>query len=68
MYPGIKQEEQGCVDGLLYYNICQEDLAKLHNFEGSEYKPIFVTVTTIKGITVQALAYLYVDPGNLTKQ
>ena len=64
VYPGIIKMENSKVEGLVHFDIKEEDVAILHNFEGDEYEPIQVKAVTEKG-EVDAIAYLHKNPADL---
>lgn len=58
-YPGMVAEPGGAVEGVLYFDVVQGDIAALDAFEGVEYRRESTRVTLVGGETVQADTYIY---------
>lgn len=64
-YPGMVQRGGAGVEGVLYLDVDQDDIAALDAFEGDEYRRTPLAVNLASGETVQAEAYLYLRPEKL---
>lgn len=66
-YPGAVADcnDQAFVQGIVWFNLSEADLAILDHFEGDEYSRQEVTVVTQDGQTVQAWVYAWKDKGDL---
>lgn len=58
-YPGMIAQSGGTVEGVLYFDVVQDDIAALDAFEGGEYRRESIAVTLAGGETVQADTYIY---------
>lgn len=69
-YPGVVAQDHASVEGVLYFNVAEEDLARLDMFEGSEYRRIAVPLQagSVAGGATELVAhtYLYLDPARLS--
>lgn len=65
-YPGMVPLDAGSVEGVLYLDVDQDDIAALDAFEGEEYRRVPLAVTLASGETMQAETYLYLRPENLS--
>jgi len=66
-YPGMIARDDGSVQGVLYFNVTDEDVARLDAFEGSEYRRDVVTVTLDAGEQAAACTYIYLLPQRLAE-
>lgn len=68
LYPGIAEQPDATVDGVLYLDVPAVDLARLDAFEGSQYRRCTLGVQTLRevGEWLSAEAYVYDDPVQLT--
>ncbi|MBK8501434.1 MAG: gamma-glutamylcyclotransferase [Saprospiraceae bacterium] len=57
-YPGIKTQVDNRVSGLIYYQLSQNDLDILNDFEGEPYELKPVSATLISGEGVSTFAYI----------
>lgn len=64
-YPGMVSCVGASVEGVLYLEVDEDDIAALDAFEGDEYRRTPLAVTLASGETVQAEAYLYLRPEKL---
>lgn len=60
-YPGIIFREGSSVEGKLYFDICDQSLGALDDFEDSLYERINVPVTEGSGQIYQAFTYKVKD-------
>lgn len=68
-YPGIVAAPGQSVDGVLWQDVSQADLARLDIFEGDEYRRITVAVVLADtGDALAAQTYLYTGPDLLPGQ
>jgi gamma-glutamylcyclotransferase (GGCT)/AIG2-like uncharacterized protein YtfP len=58
-YPGLTEQNGSTVEGQIYYNISEEDLIKLDEYEGEEYQRIKVSVLSGSGKNVVCFTYLF---------
>jgi gamma-glutamylcyclotransferase (GGCT)/AIG2-like uncharacterized protein YtfP len=58
-YPGMIAEPDGSVEGVVYLDVDEFDLAALDRFEGVEYRRDPVTVTLQSGATMVANTYIF---------
>ena len=59
-YPALIREASGEVEGILYCEVGEEDIARLDHFEGEAYARIQVMVE-VAGTTVEAYTYLFLE-------
>lgn len=59
-YPGMVLMEGASVDGVLYHDVDEEDLQRLDQFEGSEYRRDTIVATLEDGSTLQADTYIHI--------
>lgn len=64
-YPGMVRKIGASVEGVLYFDVDQPDLARLDAFEGAEYRRGAVSVRVPDGAQVQVETYLYIRPQRL---
>ena len=57
-YPGIRPQLNGCVSGLVYFQISQNELDILNAFEGDMYEVLAVTATLISGESIPTCTYV----------
>ncbi|KIF80124.1 gamma-glutamylcyclotransferase family protein [Noviherbaspirillum autotrophicum] len=65
-YPGMVAQAGAAVDGVLYRDVDERDLAGLDAFEGEDYRRITVRVAPDAAATLEAQTYLYLLPQKLT--
>ena len=72
-YPGVVRAAGGLVLGRLYFDVRDEDLARLDDFEGADYQRVSAELRLLDdspsaaaGGAVRGDLYLYLDPGKLT--
>lgn len=65
-YPGMVAQAGAAVDGVLYRDVDERDLAALDAFEGEDYRRITVRVAPDAAATLEAQTYLYLLPQKLT--
>jgi gamma-glutamylcyclotransferase (GGCT)/AIG2-like uncharacterized protein YtfP len=58
-YPGMVPQPQASVEGVLYYNVDEQDIAALDVFEGSEYRRQNVNVVIESGDLMIACTYIF---------
>jgi len=58
-YPGIRRADHGRVSGMVYLHVPPAGLARLDDFEGSEYLREAVQVSLADGSTVEAWVYVF---------
>lgn len=63
-YPGVIARDGVSVEGVLYFDVAEEDLARLDAFEGSEYRRDAVTVCAL-GVDLAAHTYIFLEPAAL---
>ncbi len=64
-YPGMVEQAGAAVDGMLYRDVDERDLAALDAFEGEAYRRIAVRVVLDCGAALEAQTYLYLLPQKL---
>ncbi|MDP9108487.1 MAG: gamma-glutamylcyclotransferase [Pseudomonadota bacterium] len=67
-YPGIVARATGSVDGLVYLDVSDADIAALDAFEGVDYRRIEAGVTSADGTPVAVQTYLMLQPQQLSDQ
>lgn len=67
-YPGVVPHREATVEGVLYCDVDEVDVAALDAFEGSEYQRETVTVTLASGMTVSAQTYVFLATHRLSAQ
>ena len=66
VYPAlVRAAPKSAVDGVLYLEVAEGDVAALDRFEGAQYARIPVTVVTEDGSTVDGWTYLFLDESRL---
>jgi gamma-glutamylcyclotransferase (GGCT)/AIG2-like uncharacterized protein YtfP len=65
-YPGMVATPGEQVTGLLYMDVRQDDLARLDEFEGGEYRRTALPVLLETGEVVTAEAYVWLDHARLS--
>jgi gamma-glutamylcyclotransferase (GGCT)/AIG2-like uncharacterized protein YtfP len=65
-YPGMVAQPQASVEGVLYYDVDEQDIAALDVFEGSEYRRENVNVVIESGDTVIACTYIFLAEQRLS--
>ena len=68
LYPGLVAEAGAQVDGMLYLDIDDRDLAALDRFEGEDYRRCTVMVQVDGGRLLAADTYLYIKREMLSSQ
>jgi gamma-glutamylcyclotransferase (GGCT)/AIG2-like uncharacterized protein YtfP len=58
-YPGMVAQPQASVEGVLYYDVDEQDIAALDVFEGSEYRRQNVNVVIESGDLMIACTYIF---------
>jgi gamma-glutamylcyclotransferase (GGCT)/AIG2-like uncharacterized protein YtfP len=68
-YPGLVERDGSKVEGMLYYDISEEDFRKLDAYEGEEYARTKVSVQLSSGKSIESFTYLFKKEyfGKLTK-
>jgi gamma-glutamylcyclotransferase (GGCT)/AIG2-like uncharacterized protein YtfP len=68
-YPGLVERDGSKVEGMLYYDISEEDFRKLDAYEGEEYARTKVSVHLSSGKSIESFTYLFKKEyfGKLTK-
>lgn len=56
-YPGITKQADAMVTGKLYWDLDEEAVGKLDNFEGEKYERVLVQVTMADGSSEEAFVY-----------
>lgn len=69
-YPGALPEPSGqsYIDGVVWLNVTEQALARLDQFEGSEYERVVVTVQATDGTTYWAQVYQWQLPAEVLGQ
>lgn len=67
VYPGIKEEKEGEIEGMLWLNVTPEAITRLNIFEGYEYISREVEVL-VKGVPTTAMVYIYAFPAELSEE
>ncbi|HEY7804612.1 MAG TPA: gamma-glutamylcyclotransferase family protein [Orrella sp.] len=69
-YPGALPEPSGqsYIDGVVWLNVTEQALARLDQFEGSEYERVVVTVQATEGTTYLAQVYQWQLPAEVSGQ
>lgn len=57
-YPGLIKSEGSITDGVIYYDVAEEDVNRLDKFEGEEYERVKVIVEKDSD-AIEAFTYLY---------
>lgn len=57
-YPGLIRCEGSITDGVIYYDVAEEDVNRLDKFEGEEYERVKVIVEKDSD-AIEAFTYLY---------
>ena len=65
-YPGLIEEQNATVQGILYFNLNETDMEKIDRFEGDAYERIGVTAW-INNTEVEAQTYLYIGDDHIIK-
>ena len=60
VYPGLIEKEDSYANGMIYYDINKEDLARLDAFEGMSYKRVEVFPSVDGKDDVSCHTYLYI--------
>lgn len=71
LYPGIVHRPDASVEGMLYLDVSEADIAVLDAFEGGEYRRERVTVRTAAGTSTEKMAadtYLFLADHRLADQ
>ena len=58
-YPGMIEDVDAIVNGVLYLNVDADDLERLDHFEGVDYERRSVTVVDARGTSHEAQTYVY---------
>ena len=58
-YPGMVARDDSQVTGRLYLDVDDDDLRRLDQFEGVDYRRDVVTVTAVDGVVREAETYVY---------
>jgi gamma-glutamylcyclotransferase (GGCT)/AIG2-like uncharacterized protein YtfP len=64
-YPGMTRSASASVDGVLYLDVDDADVARLDDFEGADYRRDTVIVRCADGRVREAGAYLYLPSERL---
>lgn len=67
-YPGMIAQSDACVEGIVYFDISDSDMAALDAFEGEAYQRTSVTVELEEGRRIEAQTYLFCDFAELSGQ
>lgn len=67
-YPGVVSHPAQTVEGVLYLNVDDADVAALDAFEGGEYRRDVVTLVLASGETIAAQTYLFLATHRLSDQ
>lgn len=59
VYPGLIEDKDGAVAGLLYLDVADDDVNRLDCFEGEEYERIRVTAHLENGSPLTCETYLF---------
>lgn len=59
VYPGLIEDEDGVVAGLVYFDVADDDVSRLDSFEGEEYERIRVTVLLESKSPLTCETYLF---------
>jgi len=66
-YPGMIVQPEGSVQGVLYFDVDERDIAALDAFEGSEYRREAISVLLASGDAVAAGTYIYLPAHKLSE-
>ncbi len=58
-YPAAVPEPSGTIHGKVLFELTEEELKRLDQYEGEEYKRVPVRVTLEDGTETEALVYIY---------
>jgi gamma-glutamylcyclotransferase (GGCT)/AIG2-like uncharacterized protein YtfP len=58
-YPGLIEQNGSTVEGQIYYDISEEDLIKLDEYEGEEYQRIKVSVFLASEKNIECFTYAF---------
>ncbi|MGB7567737.1 MAG: gamma-glutamylcyclotransferase family protein [Chitinivibrionales bacterium] len=58
-YPGLIEQAGSEVEGMIHYNISEEDFRKLDIYEGKEYERTKVFVQLLSGKSARCITYLF---------
>jgi gamma-glutamylcyclotransferase (GGCT)/AIG2-like uncharacterized protein YtfP len=58
-YPGLIKHDGSKVEGMIYYDISEEDFRKLDEYEGEEYVRMKVSAKLTSGKKVECFMYLF---------
>ena len=64
VYPGLIKSKTSTVKGVIYRDVNKDDISRLDQFEGDEYKRITVNVTSPGNKEVVCQTYLFKDAFN----
>lgn len=64
-YPGMIRQSGTRVQGVLYFDVTDTDIAALDTFEGAEYRREAVRATLENGESIDAATYIYLLPEKL---
>lgn len=67
-YPGMIAQPGASVEGVVYFDISDADMAVLDAFEGEAYRRLKVTVELSDGRQIEAQTYLFCEPSELSEQ
>lgn len=67
-YPGVVPDSEATVEGVLYFDVDEADVAALDAFEGNEYRRDTVMVVMESGETAIACTYIFLAESRLSKQ
>lgn len=67
-YPGMIAQAGSSVDGVVYFDISDDDLAILDAFEGENYQRRSVALQLADGRRIEAQTYLFLEPEELSNQ
>lgn len=67
-YPGMVAQPEASVEGVVYFNVSEADIAMLDAFEGGTYSRINVSARLQSGEMVEVQTYLFLDRAALSEQ
>jgi gamma-glutamylcyclotransferase (GGCT)/AIG2-like uncharacterized protein YtfP len=67
-YPGMVAQLKASVEGVVYFDVSEPDMAALDAFEGDAYRRIRVPAMLRSGERVEVQTYLFLDRSGLSGQ
>ncbi len=67
-YPGMVAQAGASVNGVVYFNVSEADIAMLDAFEGGDYRRVTVSARLPDGEIIPVEAYLFINPADLAEQ